>query len=462
MKLQRIGVTNQSIQRATYEKNNVAKSNVNFAACHLYNIGAGSAKGTVSLAHNANASEAAVLTLEKASQFAGKLVDYILATIKGDSKPQILIGTTGAVGKGKVTIGNIFGHDGKDVGTVYFKDLEQAVRKSSPVDRFEVTNDGFPQALNDLLTPEVRAMLDEAGVGNKVVVKFGAGGCGSYDVTHLPDGYLINTTQKGHLSMNQLLSQIEKDMLSPILNPVLNKDFVPSIEDAAVSVKSTIRNFAKALGHFDDDAIRLANTAEGRIPTDYFVELDLRDKEQFAQATALKKLTLGNKPLGGMPLFAHSAGANSCTFNLLEPKNPNRIILEKAHANAKLMAMHQYFNQLGMLVKAAVLDTAHPKVAVTSSIDRYFAKAAEEVGLNPNKIAGKAAHANLDKTMQDAVNPEELGIEIIKTGDPGRQEVAELIFAAGSEPYGPKIAFVPKSAFPSESNRKIMSLHFNT
>lgn len=459
MKLQRIGVTNQSAKRTSYDKSDVTKSNVNFAACHNFNIGAGSAKGTVSLAHNANASEAAILTLDKASQFMGKLVDYILATIKGDSKPQILIGTTGAVGKGKVTIGNIFGHDGKDVGTVYFKDLEQAVRKSSPVDRFEVTNDGFPQALNDLLTPEVRAMLDEAGVGNKVVFKFGAGGCGSYDVTHLPDGYLINTTQKGHLSMNRRLSESEEDMLSPIFE---KEDQVPSIEDAAVSVKSTVRNLAKALGHNDEDAIRLANTAEGRIATDYNVNLDPQDKEQLSQISALKKMTLGSSTHEGMPLFAHSAGANSYTFNLLDPANPRRIVTQADYANAKYEAMYQYFNQLGMLVKDAVLQTAHPKVAVTSSIDRYFAKAAQEEGLNPSAIAGIAAYKNLGRAMQDAVNPEELGIEIIKTGDPGRQEVAELIFAEGSKVIGPKMAFIPKSAFPSESDRKIMSLHFNT
>lgn len=444
MKLQRIGVTNQSANRASYGKSDVAKSNMNFAACHLYNIGAGSAKGTVSLAHNANASEAAILTLDKASQFAGKLVDYILATIKGDSKPQILIGTTGAVGKGKVTIGNIFGHDGKDVGTVYFKDLEQAVRKSSPVDRFEVTNDGFPQALNDLLTPEVRAILDEAGVGNKVLFKFGAGGCGSYNVTHLPDGYLINTTQGGHTPMAPAITMAEKHMLKPILD---KQGLVPSIEDAAVSVKSTIRNFAKSLGHSDEDAIRLANTAEGRIPTDLQVVLDPHDAEQASQINALDKLSIGSQHFEvDRPLFIRGILRNIEIFHLIAPDSKN-LISKDAHTQAKISAMHQYFNQLGMIVRDAVLQTAHPKVAVTSSIDRYFAKAAHEVGLNPNKIAGQAAHANLNRAMQDAVKPEELGIEIIKTGDPGRKEVAELIFAEGSEVIGPKIARVPKSAF---------------
>lgn len=441
MKLQQIGVTNQSTNRASYGKSDVAKSNVNFAACHLYNIGAGSAKGTVSLAHNANASEAAILTLDKASQFAGKLVDYILTTIKGDSKPQILIGTTGAVGKGKVTIGNIFGHDGKDVGTVYFKDLEQAVRKNSSVDRFEVTNDGFPQALNDL--EKLRDMLDEAGVGNKVVVKFGAGGCGSYNVTHLPDGYLLNTTQGGHTTMNQLLSGQEEQMLSPIFK----KGLVPSIEDAAVSVKSTIRNFAKALGHSDEDAIRLANTAEGRIPTDLQVVLDPHDAEQASQINALDKLSIGSQHFEvDRPLFIRGILRNIEIFHLIAPDSKN-LVSKDAHTQAKISAMHQYFNQLGMIVRDAVLQTAHPKVAVTSSIDRYFAKAAHEVGLNPNKIAGQAAHANLNRAMQDAVKPEELGIEIIKTGDPGREEVAELIFAPRSEVIGPKLAFVPKSAF---------------
>lgn len=444
MKLQRIGVTNQSANKASYERNYATKSDVNFGLCHLYNVGAGSAKGTVSLAHNGNASEAAILTLDKASQFMGKLVEYIVATVRGDSQPKILIGITGAVGKKKVTIGNICGHDGKDVGTIYFRDIEQAVRQASPVDRFEVANDGFPQALNDVLSPEVRAMLDEAGVGNKVLFKFGAGGCGSYNVTNLPDAYLINTTQDGHLSMNPLLSRTEEEMLSPILG----KGFVPSIEDAAVSVKSTIRNLAKALGHSDEDAMRLANTAEGRIPTDFDVVLDRHDTEQLSQIEALRNLSVRSQNLKGeKPLFSNITTGHLEHFRLLDPENTMQLVSERMTLNARRMAMHQYFNQLGMLAKDAALQTAHPKVAVTSGIDGHFARAAEECGLNPNKIAGEAAHANLDRAMQDAVKPEELGIEIIKTGDPGRQEVAELIFAPGSQMISSKMAFVPKSAF---------------
>lgn len=420
---------------------------INFKGYHVINVGAGSARGTLCLAHNAK--EEAVLALNRGKDFMSVMVNYIEKTVKGDKNPKILFGTTGAIGsegkREKVSIPNIVGKDGKMVGTVYFDEFEQAIRKKFPKAKIKITNDGFQQGLSDLLSKDVRNFLSKIKTGKSVFVKFGGGGCGSYHILKLKNGYQISTNEGGHTQMSRILTAKEKKVLS-----ACKSMGVPSIEDAAISVKSTNRNFAKALGYTDKEALTLAYTAEGRIPTDRIIKLNRDNLEQKSQANVLRRLSSDYKKLQGRPFFIHTKEGNFDKFVLIDPKT-NQAVSGEATLAARKVALGLYFKQIAMMLKDAVVETAHPKLLVTSNIDRFFKQSAEESGLDVGQIVRESAYKNLDNALQAAVKPEELGIEIVKTGDPGREDVARLIFAKGSKMTGSKIGFIPNSALAKKS-----------
>lgn len=429
-----------------YQQQN-KKFDINFKGYHVINIGAGSARGTLCLAHNAK--EESVLALNKGKDFKRIVVDYIARTVKGDKNPKILFGTTGVIGsegkRSKVVIDNIKGKDGKTVGTMFFDELEEAIKKRFPKAQIRITNDGFQQGISDLLSKNVLALLKKLKPSDSMLVKFGGGGCGSYQIVKLKDGYQIITTQGGHTQVSRDLTQKEKSILS-----AWKGKGVPSVEEAAISVKSTIRNYAKALGYSDDEAIKLGETAEGRIPTDRIIKLNRDNPEQCSQANVLRRLSSDSKHLKGRPFFIHSKEGNYDKFVLIDPRT-NQAVSGEATLAARKVALGLYFKQMAMLVKDAVNHTAAPRLLITSNLDRYFRQAAGEAGLDVDKIIKQSAYANLDDTMRAAINPEELGIEIVKTGDPGREDVARLIFAKGSKIIGSKVGFIPNSALAKKS-----------
>lgn len=446
MKLQQIGVTNQQANKVAYDKNYATKSDVNFGRYHNFNIGGGSARGTIGLSHNNRIKAKEIITLNTPGEFLPKLAAYIARSIGRDKKPQILIGTTGAVGNDSVNISNIFAKDGNMVGTITFADLAKAIKAKLPGAKVEVkiTNDGAPQAFSDLLNAKVRRVVDRAGLGKPVYAKFGGGGHGVYTSTKIKGGYLEKTTQDGH-------SAAAKPYNETLLRPFIKEGSVPSTELAAISSKSSARNVATALGYGSEDAERIGLTAEGRITTDLIVRLNRNDTEQLSQANALRKLSLGCEELEGKPLFKHAKDGDYDNFVLIDPKT-NEAVTQEAFDNASKIALEEYFRQLAMLARDSINHSGSSTIVVTSSLDRHFAKAANKLGLNVNEIVSKTAYENLAPAMQASLRPQDIKVKFIKTGDPGRGIVARVPFA--SEPYGPTMTFVPNSAFAKKSKKK--------
>lgn len=449
MKLQRIGVTNQQANKASCERNYATKSDVNFGLYHNFNIGGGSSKGTIGLSHNARKKASAMITLEKPGEFLPKLVEYIVKSVGRDKDPHILIGTTGSVGTDRVNISNIFAKDGNMVGTVMFADIIKAIKAKLPGAKVKVKigNDGVPQAFSNLLNPQVRRAVNRAGLGETVHDKYGGGGFGADTLIKIKGGYLTKTTQGGHTSMAQPAN-------TNLLRPILAEGTVPSTEFAAISSKSTARNVATALGYSAEDAKRIGDTAEGRIATDRFIVLDRNDAEQCSQADALRKLSLGSEELKGKkPLFVFDNDGAKDTFVLINP-NTDNMVTQREFECASETALVEYFRQLAMLARDAINNSGSPTILVTSSLDRHYAKAARKLGLDVNKIVGETAHENLDTAMQASLRSEDIKVKFIKTGDPGRSQVAKLAFAEGVKSYGPKMAFVPDSAFAKKPKKK--------
>jgi len=416
-----------------------------FQAGYNINVGAGQNKEKGGFNTGCNGKSLGIQEMPYHNQFPQTLAASIAPEIKGDSQAKVWLAAPGGLNRDEkgafITIPNIIGERDKlPVGRVYLSQIQKAIKEVNPDAEVKVTNDGLMQAVTDIRNNKVREFLDQnLSEGECAFVRFGAGGCGGYEVRKTDKGYQLIPKQIGHLVMP------EKEINPKYLIPK-NNDTPESIESYSTCAPAALRNFALELGFSPENAKKISDTVEGRIITKDIVKLDRNDEEQLKQSEALKKLT-------NEGLFVHEQKGDIDEYILISPKTGEPITHEERVTGLKA-ASTEYFKGIGVMLADGASHMA-TTIALTAGFDSHLAKAArEDAGLNPEQIIRETAFRNIDNERKTAIgNPDGFKILIQDTGEPSDPKNAELIIGKGKVVGDYQYGYIPFRALPKTKSK---------
>jgi hypothetical protein len=408
-----------------------SQKKLGFQGGYNVNIGAGQNKDKGGFNTGVNGKSLGVQEMKTRDQFPETLAMALKPEIENDSDAKVWIAAPGALSKDEqgsfINIPNIKGENDKlSVGKIYLSQIQTAIKKVNPDAEVKVTNDGLMQAVTDLRNDKVRGFLDEnLSEGEGAFVRFGAGGCGGYKVTKTDEGYELKPAQTGHLVMPD--KEINTKYVIAKNNNTLitkNNEVPESIESYSACAPAALRIFALELGFSPENAMKIANTVEGRIVTKDVVKLDRNDEEQAKQSDALKKLAEEG-------LFKHEQKDDVDEYTLISPKTGEPITHEE-RVNGLKAASTEYFKGIGVMLADGACHLA-TTIALTAGFDSHLAKATrEDAGLNPEQIIKETAFRNIDGERKTAIGSSD-GFKVLiqDTGEPSDPKNAELMLGKG-------------------------------